>query len=68
MAITHRRFYAKTELRFYEAKDGWRWRLKNKRNKKIIAESGESYSSKSHAKRAMRYLPFSWLHIDVIEE
>ena len=29
----------------YEAKDGWRWALKSK-NGRIIADSGQAYSSK----------------------
>lgn len=32
----------------YEAKDGWRWALKSK-NGRIIADSGQAYSSKRKA-------------------
>lgn len=37
----------------YEAKDGWRWRLLSG-NDKIIADSGEAYSTASNARRAIR--------------
>lgn len=35
----------------YKAADGWRWRLRAK-NSKIVADSGEAYSSKSNCRRA----------------
>ena len=38
-----------------KARDGWRWRLAEA-NGKIVAESGEAYSSKWNAKRAVRNL------------
>lgn len=43
------------EIRFkvYEAKDGWRWRLLSGNNK-IIADSGEAYSTASNARKAVR--------------
>lgn len=38
-----------------QGKDGqWYIRIRNKRNRKIVADGGEAYSSKSNAKRAMR--------------
>lgn len=37
----------------YKAADGWRWRLRAK-NSKIVADSGEAYSSKSNCVRAAR--------------
>lgn len=36
----------------YRAKDGWRWRLLA-RNGRIIAESGEAYTRKRDALRAL---------------
>jgi uncharacterized protein YegP (UPF0339 family) len=44
-----------TRFDIYEAKDGWRWRI-IATNGKIIAESGEAYSTKSNAKRAAHRL------------
>lgn len=35
----------------YKALDGWRWRLKS-RNGRIIADSGQAYSSKRKATEA----------------
>jgi uncharacterized protein YegP (UPF0339 family) len=34
----------------------WRWRLVSIRNKKIVADSGEGYHSKSNVLRAVRRL------------
>lgn len=39
---------ADLKIKPYKAKDGWRWRARTK-NGKIIAESGEAYSSKAGA-------------------
>lgn len=38
-------------IRVYEAKDGWRWRMQS-RNGLIVADSGQSYRSERHARRA----------------
>lgn len=44
------------ELQVYEDSSGmWRWRLVSK-NRKIVADSAEGYSSKSNAKKAARGL------------
>lgn len=48
---TPRRLFVST----YEAKDGWRWRLKA-RNGRIVAESGESYYSEHECERAVNRL------------
>ncbi len=42
----------------YQANDGWRWRL-IAANGNIVADSGEAYSSKWNAKRAVRRLKAS---------
>jgi len=52
------------DLSSYEAKDGWRWRLRNARNKKIVAEGGEAYASSGNLKRALRRLPFDWKRVN----
>lgn len=36
----------------YKAKDGYRWRLKT-RNGRIVAESGEAYTRRADAVRAL---------------
>lgn len=36
----------------WKAKDGWRWRLKAA-NGRIVAESGEAYTRKGDARKAM---------------
>lgn len=36
----------------YLAKDGWRWRLRAA-NRRTVADSGEAYTSKAHARRAV---------------
>lgn len=43
-----------TRLRFdyYEASDGWRWRLKA-RNGRIVADGGEAYSTEGKVRRAI---------------
>ena len=40
----------------YRARDGWRWHLRAA-NGRIIAESGEAYSSRCAVERAMWKLP-----------
>jgi len=47
-------------IELYPAKDGCRWRLKAG-NGKIIAESGEAYSSKSACKKAIKRLQDGWV-------
>lgn len=42
-------------VRVYPAKDGWRWHLRS-RNGRIVAESGEAYSSRRGAESAARLL------------
>lgn len=39
----------------YQANDGWRWRLRS-RNGRIVAESGEAYSSQRKVLDAMARL------------
>lgn len=36
----------------WEAKDGWRWRRKMKRGRRIVAESGEAYKRQNKAVEA----------------
>lgn len=43
------------QFEIYESDDGWRWRLVAS-NGNIVADSGEAYSSKGNAKRAVRSL------------
>lgn len=44
----------------YEAEDGWRWQIKA-RNGRIVAESGEAYSTSGNARRAIfKFLKFFW--------
>lgn len=45
----------------WKAKDGWRWRLKAA-NGRIVAESGEAYTRRSSALRAITKLvtPVIW--------
>lgn len=43
------------EIRYYQAKDGWRWQLIAP-NEKLIAESGEAYATESNAERAIASL------------
>lgn len=55
---------------FYRDKDDdWRWRLRA--NGRIVAESGEGYSSKGNCRRAWRTLALRLhagaLHIEVLE-
>lgn len=38
-------------IEVYEAKDGWRWRMKA-RNGRIVADSAEAYVSERNAHRA----------------
>ncbi len=40
------------EIRYYQAEDGWRWQLIAP-NERLIAESGEAYSTESNCTRAM---------------
>jgi hypothetical protein len=42
-------------LTVYQARDGWRWRLKAA-NGRIVADSGEAYSTKANARRASKRL------------
>lgn len=37
---------------YQDKKKEWRWRLVNRRNKKIVADSGEGYHSKFNVVRA----------------
>ena len=45
-----------------QAKDGWRWRLQAANNR-IIAESGEAYTTKAHAERAVATVQAAVEHI-----
>ena len=38
-------------IHVYQAKDGWWWRMKS-RNGLVVADSGQSYRSERHARRA----------------
>ena len=38
-------------IKVYKASDGWRWRLVA-RNGYIVADSGQKYSPRKHARRA----------------
>lgn len=38
----------------YKAKDGFRWRIRQGRAKKIVADSGEAYASMSNLTRALK--------------
>jgi hypothetical protein len=50
----------------YKAEDGWRWRAKNRRNGRIVAESGEAFVDEDYAAlSAEKYGPF---HADVVVE
>lgn len=51
----------------YEAKDGWRWRMVSS-NGKIVAESGEAYTSKTKAKQGARRVVYSVRVRDVVFE
>jgi uncharacterized protein YegP (UPF0339 family) len=41
------------KFQIYKAKDGYRWRAVAQ-NKKILADSGEAYSTKGNAKTALK--------------
>lgn len=41
------------KFQIYEAKDGWRWRLKAN-NGRTTADSGEAYVTKANARRAIK--------------
>ncbi len=51
-------------IEVYEAKDGWRWRMKAK-NGRIIADSGEAYSSRRGAERAAYSLVDAVLYVAI---
>lgn len=44
-------------IEMYKARDGWRWRMRSTRNRKIVAESGEAYTRPGNALRAIWRLP-----------
>lgn len=50
-------------LEHYEAKDGWRWRMKAA-NGEIVADSAEAYDSESNVKRAMESIAGALLVAD----
>ena len=50
----------------YEGKDGWRWRLWS-RNRKIVGDSGEGYSSKGAVKKAIRRIEWAFAHCSAPE-
>lgn len=52
-------------VEIYQAADGWRWRLRNIRNKKIVAESGEAYTRERDAKRAFTAIQDATLGLKV---
>lgn len=39
-------------IHIYQAEDGWRWRMKPC-NGRIVADSGQAYKSRRHARRAV---------------
>ena len=39
-------------IHIYQAADGWRWRMKSC-NGRIVADSGQAYKSRRHARRAV---------------
>ena len=41
-------------LEKYEAKDGYRWRIREGRTRRIVADSGEAYASMSNLSRAVK--------------
>ncbi len=43
----------------YEAKDGWRWRLRAE-NGRIVADGGEAFDSQGNAQRSIANIKF-WL-------
>jgi hypothetical protein len=45
-------YVGKARFETFPAKDGWRWHVTQR--KRITATSGESFSSRQHAERAMR--------------
>jgi len=50
-----------TRVEIYKADDGWRWRFMAA-NGKILAASGESYSTKSNCKRSIdKLLSAIWM-------
>ncbi len=51
----------------YEAADGWRWHTKAG-NGKIVADSGEAYSTKANAKRAWRRFRREAFRIILVED
>ena len=40
------------KFELYQAADGWRWRLRAA-NRRTVADSGEAYTTKQHARRAI---------------
>lgn len=53
-------------LRIYQDRKGqWRWRLQT-RNGRTIADSAESYTRRSCAKRAAWNLPLVFTHVAVL--
>jgi len=49
-----------TTFRIYRARDGWRWRAV-RANGRIVADSGEAYTRKADARRAV------WRFVGVID-
>jgi uncharacterized protein YegP (UPF0339 family) len=41
-------------LEKYKSEDGFRWRIRQGRAHKIVAESGEAYSTRSNLNRAVK--------------
>lgn len=51
----------------YKAKDGYRWRLKA-RNGRIIAESGEAYSSRGNATKGWNRVYYGTIYTKVVQD
>ena len=50
------------KFELYQAADGWRWRLRAV-NRRTVADSGEAYTTKAHARRAVDTAVFGVLHM-----
>lgn len=51
-------------LEIYQAKDGWRWRIKAGNNK-IVADSAEAYKTKRGVERAVDAFEFGIIYLRI---
>ncbi len=51
-------------LETYRSKGKWYWRVRSKRNGKIVADGAEGYASKSNLRRAVLRLPLNWRTVE----